>query len=312
MVSKSSRSASLRWISTRCILELTLHYFLSSLLVLPDGQAFQVANPTSDITEISIGQQSPNSIRISVVGDRTLPKTDVVLKIGAFSYSLNPESEAAEEEIVVTGQGEDNYFVPDATTATKTDTPLRDIPASIQVIPRQVIEDQQIRRLNDAVQNVSGVQPDDTFGGQIDRINIRGFSTDVFLQDGIRQSQFSNRALDNIERIEVLKGPASVLYGNLEPGGVVNLVTKEPLPDPFYQAELSIGSYALTLFGRNGSREENRLGFYVQDQIKLLDNLKILVGGRFDLYNRTSVDRLSETTTEDSGQRFSPRGGLVY
>jgi iron complex outermembrane receptor protein len=65
-------------------------------------------------------------------------------------------------------------------------------------------------------------------------------------------------------------------------------------------------------FGRRGSREQNRLGLYLQDQIKILNNPKILVGGRFDIYDRTSIDRLSDTTTEDSAQRFSPRVGIVY
>ncbi len=506
----------------------------NAVLALPDGQSFQADNPAPDIAKVSVEQQSPNNIRITVSGDKTLPKTAVVLKTGAFSYSLNPDLEGSEAEIVVTGQGAENYFVPDATTATKTDTPLRDIPQSIQVIPEQVLKDQQVRRLNDAVQNVSGVQQDDTFGGQIDRINIRGFQTDVFLQDGIRQSQFSNRETNNLERIEVLKGPASVLYGSLEPGGVVNLVTKKPLAEPFYEVDLSVGSYAfirpsidlsgplnsdktilyrfnalyeynngfrdfqtdtnrvftaptlswkisdktdltlefsylndlrpfdegtvaignavadlprdrvlsdatnrrtveefkvgyrfehrfnqdwklrnsfrylssdtfdfrlgnwfieddgtferkflsnqdnyqnfsvntdligkfktgfvehtllvgldlnrettagnqrrlpdnpgfftniftgvtdplpavsvsdMTDFGRDGSRAQNRLGLYLQDQVEILENLKLLVGGRLDLYRRTSLDRLSDTTTEDSAQRFSPRVGIVY
>lgn len=160
---------------------------------------------------------------------------------------LQEPAETVEEdqpiEIVVTGDREDGYSVPNATTGTRTDTPLRDIPQSIQVVPQQVLEDQQVIRLNDALRNVSGVRDDDVFAGTIDRINIRGFTQDVFLRDNFRQSQFSLRETANLERIEVLKGPASVLYGNLEPGGVVNLVTKKPLSEPYYSAELLVGSY---------------------------------------------------------------------
>jgi iron complex outermembrane recepter protein len=65
-------------------------------------------------------------------------------------------------------------------------------------------------------------------------------------------------------------------------------------------------------FGRRSSSEQNRLGLYLQDQIKILNNLKILVGGRFDVYDRISIDRLSDSTTEDAAQRFSPRIGIVY
>ena len=162
------------------------------------------------------------------------------------SEAQQGETSAQEDdpiEIVVTGEQVTGYSVPNATSATRTDTPLRDIPQSIQVVPQQVLEDQQVIRLNEALRNVSGVRDDDSFAGTLDRINIRGFTQDVFLRDNFRQSQFSLRETANLERIEVLKGPASVLYGNLEPGGVVNLVTKKPLSEPYYSAELLVGSY---------------------------------------------------------------------
>ncbi|MBW4549537.1 MAG: TonB-dependent siderophore receptor [Aphanocapsa sp. GSE-SYN-MK-11-07L] len=221
----------------------------NAVLALPDGQAFQADNPASDITKISIEQQSPSNIRITVSGDKTLPKTDVVLKTGAFSYSLKPDLEGAEEEIVVTGQGEDNYFVPDATTATKTDTPLRDIPQSIQVIPRQVIEDQQAIRPEEVFRNVSGVSASGAGEGGGLSVNIRGFDGAPVLLDGFRQFGVvglqNTQETANLERIEVLKGPSSILYGEIQPGGLINLVSKQPLADPFYGAELQVGSRAL-------------------------------------------------------------------
>ncbi|MBW4549527.1 MAG: TonB-dependent siderophore receptor [Aphanocapsa sp. GSE-SYN-MK-11-07L] len=218
----------------------------NAVLTLPDGQAFQAENPSSDITKITVEQQSPTSIRISVVGNNTLPTTDVVLKTGAFSYSLNPDPEGAEEEIVVTGAGQDGYFVTDATTATKTDTPLRDIPASIQVIPRQLLEDRQVRRVDQAADNVPGVQVDVTQGGlPAAEFFIRGFNSFLATyRDGFRSD--ANVGLFNvasIERIEFLKGPASVLYGQNEPGGIVNIVSKQPLTQPYYAPSLTIGSF---------------------------------------------------------------------
>ncbi len=214
----------------------------NAVLALPNGQAFQAENPTTDITKVTVEQQSPTSIRISVVGNNALPTTDVVLKTGSFSYSLNSDPEGTEEEIVVTGQGEDNYFVPDATTATKTDTPLRDIPASIQVIPRQVLEDQKITRISDAVRNVSGVVVEGSFGSATDNYNIRGFVTFNNLRNGFSGGDNYINPI-SIERIEVLKGPTSVLYGQFEPGGVVNYVTKQPLDFPYYSGEFIAGSY---------------------------------------------------------------------
>ena len=148
--------------------------------------------------------------------------------------------------IVVTGEvAPQGYEVDQATSATRTDTPLRDIPRSVQVIPEEVLEDQQVVRVGEALRNVSGVVQADGFGSTLDRFIIRGFSQDVFLRNGFRQSQNSLRETVNVERLEVLKGPASVLYGVLEPGGVVNLITEQPLFDPAYEAELSVGSFGL-------------------------------------------------------------------
>ncbi len=214
----------------------------NAVLALPEGQAFQAENPSPDITKVTVEQQSPTSIRISVIGNNALPTTDVILKTGAFSYSLNPDPEGTEEEIVVTGAGQDSYVVPDATTATKTDTPLRDIPQSIQIVPRRVIEDQGITQIIDAARNVSGVNIRSGFGGVADDYNIRGFDNFDKLRDGYFSS-FSEVATNNIEQVEILKGPASVLYGQFEPGGLINYITKKPLAEPYYSGELTVGGY---------------------------------------------------------------------
>lgn len=150
-------------------------------------------------------------------------------------------------EIVVTGEQETGYSVPNATTATKTDTPLRDIPQSIQVVPRQVLEDQRVIRVGDALQNVSGVNNRGSYSGYEESIYIRGFRVDTFqggyFRDGIRQFLFGFPETANLERIEVLKGPASILFGQAEVGGIINLVTKKPLREPYYFLEGTIGNY---------------------------------------------------------------------
>jgi len=149
-------------------------------------------------------------------------------------------------EVVVTQTQEgERYLVPNATTGTRTDTPLRDTPQSIQVIPREVFEDQQVNRLSDALRNVSGVFLGSNIGGFGQEISSRGFNRTTILRDGFRQpanSGFSELA--NIERVEVLKGPSSVLFGRAEPGGIVNLVSKRPLSEPFYELEFEVGNRA--------------------------------------------------------------------
>ncbi|MHC5826139.1 MAG: TonB-dependent siderophore receptor, partial [Nostoc sp.] len=147
-------------------------------------------------------------------------------------------------ELVVTGE-QDGYRVPNASTATRTDTPLRDIPASIQVVPRQVLEDQRAVRLQDALQNVSGVTEGGNYGGtNSGSYIIRGFEQDGNFRNGFRDSDFYTLSeIANLERVEVLKGPASVLFGQVQPGGIINLVTKQPLSQPYYAAEFTAGSY---------------------------------------------------------------------
>ena len=122
-------------------------------------------------------------------------------------------------------------------------TPLRDIPQSIEVVPEQVIEDQQATDLREVTRNVSGVIQANTFGNALDRFLIRGFEQSVFLQNGFRDPTQQVRDTGNLERVEVLKGPASLLYGTLEPGGIINLVTKKPLQDPFYSIKTQVGSF---------------------------------------------------------------------
>jgi iron complex outermembrane receptor protein len=219
----------------------------NAVLALPDGFPFQAANPTADIAQIRVEQATVNTLRITVAGVSALPKTDVVLKTGELVYSLNPETDAEDEELVVTGEGQRGYFVPKSSTATKTDTPILDIPGSVQVIPRQVFEDQGIYRVGDAVQNVSGVSSTGEYQGYEELIFIRGFQVSTFqgsyFRDGIRTFTFGSPDTTNLERLEVLKGPASILFGQVEPGGIINLVTKQPLQTPYYAGQFSIGNF---------------------------------------------------------------------
>jgi len=225
----------------------------NAVLALPDGDEFQQANPAEGITLVSVTRLPGDRVRIFITGTDAPPTAEIRAEAIGLVLSIVPGAEAAagtEEEaiqVVVTGeQAEDGYVAPDAATATRTDTPLRDIPQSIQVVPQQVLQDRQVERVSEALQSVSGVQADDSFGGTLDRINIRGFQADVFLENGFRRDAFSSIGLADaelIERIEVLKGPASVLYGNIEPGGVVNIITEQPLSEPFYTFEGAVGSF---------------------------------------------------------------------
>ena len=141
----------------------------------------------------------------------------------------------------------DGYRAERSATATKTDIRIIDTPAAIQVVPREVIEDQGARRLADVVRNTSSVQVGGTGGNRSDIFLIRGFAADRIARDGFLSAPSFGDAgqlgLANVERVEVLKGPPSVLYGPADPGGLVNIVTKKPRPEPHYSLTGRAGSF---------------------------------------------------------------------
>lgn len=150
---------------------------------------------------------------------------------GAALAQGRPEAQGeALQEIVVFGR-------------TRQETTL-DIPQSVDVLDAELLEATNSERVGDALRFVPGASSDgsklDAFG---DDFLIRGFGADQTV-NGIGVNQL-NHARDSvsIERIEVLKGPASVLYGQLQPGAVVNIVTKQPLDHFFAEGRLEAGRY---------------------------------------------------------------------
>ncbi|WP_201323095.1 TonB-dependent siderophore receptor [Pseudanabaena sp. lw0831] len=220
----------------------------NATLSLPDGDRFLVENPAKGIANVSVSQANASYVRVIVTGVDAVPQASVI------SRNANPNPVAqtpddGEEDIVVTGDRAPSYRVPNA-SVTGTNTPILETPFSVQVIPRDIIRDQQITQVKDALNNVSGV----TFGGDVqgrsgNTFSIRGFTGSPVILDGFRRFGSSGEAgtqpnfeVANLERIEVLKGPASILYGAIEPGGLINLVSKKPLATPFYEVELQAGS----------------------------------------------------------------------
>jgi iron complex outermembrane recepter protein len=211
-------------------------------------------NPAPGIRSVALNKVDASSIRLTITGESNTPSAEVVpsrqnLVLSVTSDRSTAQNKPDEEiEIIATGeeQNDDDYFVPDANTTTKTDTALRDTPASIQVIPQKVIEDQGATGVRDIVRNVSGVNFSGNGGGRSEDFIIRGFTANIF-RNGFRDNFYSTRTeteLANIDRVEVLKGPASVLFGRAEPSGIINYVTKQPLRKPFYQIEFTAGNYS--------------------------------------------------------------------
>jgi iron complex outermembrane receptor protein len=136
----------------------------------------------------------------------------------------------------VVGRRSSGSYAADAAEGAKSAFPLRELPQAVRVLTRQTLDDLAALRLDDALDYAGGVSRQNSFGGLWDNIAIRGLPGDInngipLLVNGVSASRGFNAPRDtaNIERVEFLKGPAAALYGASEPGGTVNIVTKQPL-----------------------------------------------------------------------------------
>jgi catecholate siderophore receptor len=146
--------------------------------------------------------------------------------------------EAAPGEILVIGEAQ-GYKADNSVTATKTDTPLLDVPQSISVITRERLDDQAQRSMADVLRYVPGTTVGQGEGNR-DQITLRGQNTTAdFFLDGVRDDVQYYRSLYNIERVEVLKGPFALIFGRGGSGGIINRVQKTPSANA-----LSIGGTA--------------------------------------------------------------------
>ncbi len=152
--------------------------------------------------------------------------------------------EAGEEldTIIVTGTR-----VP--ATGSKSDTPVVEVPQSLSIVGSELMTAQGIQTVSQAIAYQAGVANGSTpANGRYDRISLRGFdvtNTGV-LQDGLRATTaqtYTKAEPYGLERIEVLRGPASVLYGQNAPGGLVNMVSKRPTDTPLYEVGIQTGSF---------------------------------------------------------------------
>jgi catecholate siderophore receptor len=169
--------------------------------------------------------------------------------VGLQALAQSP-SETTLPEVRVQGEAEraegpvTGYRATRSSTFTKTDTPLDEVPASVSVVPAQVMKDAAMQSLGDVFRYVPGVLMHQGEGNR-DQIVIRGNSTTAdFFVDGVRDDAQVFRDLYNLERVEFLKGPGGMIFGRGGAGGVVNRVTKRPVFGEVGAANLTFGSYS--------------------------------------------------------------------
>ncbi|TBU98774.1 TonB-dependent siderophore receptor [Pseudomonas dryadis] len=145
-----------------------------------------------------------------------------------------------------------SYQPPASTRLMRSETPLLEIPQAVAVVPAQALQDQQPQNLDDALANVSGITQANTLGSTLDAVTKRGFGDNrdgSILRDGMRTIQGRNFTA-TAERVEVLKGPSSMLYGILDPGGVINVVSKKPQLESYRAITARASTFG---HGNNGS-----------------------------------------------------------
>lgn len=162
-----------------------------------------------------------------------------------LAAEVDADGVADVSQVVVTGSSATR-----AVTSTKTDTPLIEVPQSVTVIGSEELERRNVQSISQALTYVAGVGPNQrgNVAVRYDQLTIRGFSPGVFL-DGMRLlgGTYSSPQIDfhRVEQVDIIKGPASVLYGNATPGGLINLTSKEPLADRHGQIDVAAGTQAL-------------------------------------------------------------------
>lgn len=161
-------------------------------------------------------------------------KTALLLSVAVLAFPAVAAAEDAEAQdartIIVTGSAT-GYKADDTATATKTDTPLLDVPQSVSVVTRARIEDQALRSMADVLRYVPGTTVGQGEGNR-DQITLRGQNTTAdFFLDGVRDDVQYYRSLYNIERVEILKGPFALIFGRGGSGGIINRVQKSPVAD---------------------------------------------------------------------------------
>lgn len=211
-----------------------------------------------------------------------------LLLAAASPWLLAVDGAQADDVVTVTVKAErQHYRSLSATGATKTDALLMDLPQSVRVLTGDLLRDAGVTTLAGALDLASGIAKQGPLGGLWDSYAMRGFTGDPnfgsdYMVNGFSSSRGYNGLRDagNTQNVEVLKGPASALYGRGEPGGTVNVTTKKPKFAPEYGADVSLGSFqtrraAVDLTGPLSDSFAYRLNAAHEEGHSFRDTLKV-------------------------------------
>ena len=213
-----------------------------------------------------------------------------VLSVSANEKAADVDLTESIEKITVMGRAQTFYRESSTSVGAKIETDIMDLPQSVQVLNEQLIVDQAAREITDLYRSIAGVSIYSYSG-----VTFRGFRDDsnVFY-DGVRGDPFSGFGvpqLFNIERVEVLKGPAAALYGGGEPGGMINYVSKKPSFVQDTEVTLTTG-------------DNDRMGGSIDSKGGLTDSIAYRLGGFYEQKDSFRNNADSENTELTGGLLF--------
>ncbi|RZS31061.1 TonB-dependent siderophore receptor [Corticibacter populi] len=185
------------------------------------------------------------SLRARIRAAVYLPLIAGTALTGTATAQQQDRKPAELDTVTIRGISESGYQPTRNSSALRTDAPLLEIPQAVNVVTEDVLLDQDARSLDDALQNISGISQTNTLGSTQDAFIRRGFGDNRdggILTNGLK-TVLPRSFNATTQRVEVLKGPASTLYGILDPGGAINVITKKPERQFSGKASVSASSF---------------------------------------------------------------------
>ena len=241
-----------------------------------------------------------HTLVVSSVGYGKVTRSVTVIAGEATSVDIRlVESVEQLQAVEITGRKERTYKNTSSFSGTKTETPLRYVPQAISYVTKEVMDDQQAFKTSDVLKNLSGVN---VFSFYNNDFSLRGFRASNALINGLRDptNSWSQSLLPNVERLEVIKGPASALFANTDPGGTVNTVTKKPLDENRKAVSFATGSYntfRITSDFTGPMNEERTLLYRLNLAYQNAQSFRVLQGGQ-DMVIAPSISFLPTDKTK--------------
>ncbi|WP_420154834.1 TonB-dependent siderophore receptor [Siphonobacter sp.] len=221
-------------------------HFLPAVHITVPSQRTGTSSSETGVFQLQLESGRSYTLHFSSVGYETQKHTVRLPATGGIDLTIVLASTStALQQVEIVGRKETTYKTSSTFIGSKSATQIKDLPQSVSYASKELIADQGLMRVGEVVKNFSGVTQFTFY----DDLTIRGFringQSNTQLLNGLRTSTgFWKQPLANyLERVEVLKGPSSALYGNASPGGTVNRVTKKPLDENRKSVSISLGSF---------------------------------------------------------------------